>query len=250
MKKGIKKYKDLIIVLVILVAVIGGTYLLSKSAENKNFKEISYEKYEELRKKDKDLIVYFASSNDEEKLTTLKEFAKDNNLSFNYILDENLTEEQKENINYSGDMIVYSSKEKEEQYVGELDETSLTDFFVDLEVLKKSYITIVIDEYVEMIKGENIVVFIAREGCGYCDQFKPVVNEVVVNNNVKIYQLDTTNFTQEDYEKLYTTASYFTEEQWGTPTTLIFNKGEVVDVLGGYVEASRLEQFLKTNGVI
>lgn len=245
-----KKYKDLIIVVVVLVAVIGGTYLLSKSAENKNFKEISYEEYQNLSNKDENVLVYVTSKANESALSTVKEYAKSNNLTFKYIYVDDLTDEQKEALNYSNDMIIYNSKDDDKIYDGEITSTNLTNFLVEVGVLPKTYITITIDEYLELIKQENVVVFIAREGCGYCDKFKPIVNQVMVDNKITIYQLDVTNFTEADYESLYTTASYFTEEQWGTPTTLIFNKGQVVNVLGGYVEQDALESFLKTNGVL
>ncbi len=250
MKKFMKKYRDLLIVLGVLLVVIGGTYFLSKLAENKDFKEITFEKYEELVKKKDELFVYIGSSKDEESLETVRSFAKENNLSFKYILDKDLTDKQKEKLGYESNTIIYSIDGISESYTGEIDSTNIRKFFVNLEVLPKTYVTIGIEEYLKMVNTENFIVFVAREGCGYCDQYKPIVNEVMAENDVMIYQLDITNFAQEDYEKMYTTASYFTDEKWGTPTTLIFSNGTVKDVLGGYVDATGLVDFLKTNGVM
>ena len=245
-----KKYKDLIIVIVVLVAVIGGTYLLSKSAENKNFKEISYENYQELLNKNDSVLVYVTSKANESNLLVVKEYAKNNKLSFKYIYVDDLTDVQKKALNYSNDIIIYSSKDDNKVYNGDITSSGLTNFLVEVGLLPKTYVNITINEYLELMKQENVVIFISREGCGYCDKYKPVINQTMVDNNIIIYNLDLTNFKEADYELLYTTASYFTEEQWGTPTTLIYNKGQVVNVLGGYVEQSALESFLKTNGVL
>ena len=37
---------------------------------------------------------------------------------------------------------------------------------------------------------------------------------------------------------------------WGTPTTLLFQKGKEVAYLGGYVDKEELIKFLKDNKVI
>lgn len=246
-----KKYKDLLITVAIILVVGLGTYFLSASTESKEFRKINYSDYSELVDSGKNIILYVGEEKDTTSYEAAKTFAKEKKLQFKYIYADDLSEKQKEELNYETSMIIYNEDEENNVYDGDFSTASLGEFFEELELIAKTYATISVDEYLDLVaSGEQFVVFLASESCGYCTKFKPVVNEVIANNNIVIYHLDLTNLTNDDYSKLTASNSFFTEQEWGTPTTLIFKDKNIVDVLSGYVELATLENFLRTNKVI
>ena len=107
------------------------------------------------------------------------------------------------------------------------------------------YIEITYDEYEEKIdNNEHFVVVISREGCTYCELYKPVVEEVTDKYNIPIYYLDLYHMTKNEQIRLSTSNDYLMENSWGTPTTLYMHGEEVIDAIGGYVDEEGLEDFL------
>lgn len=106
-------------------------------------------------------------------------------------------------------------------------------------------------EYEKMVdNGDAFVVVIERTGCGYCQQYMPLMKEVADENKIAVTYINTDNLTQEEYTKLSTTNRYLKNNKWGTPTTLFMLGDRIVDSIGGYVEKSSIEQFLKDKVVM
>lgn len=106
-------------------------------------------------------------------------------------------------------------------------------------------------EYEEKLNTEApFVVVIKRDGCGYCEMYDPIVEEVANKYGLPIRYINMSNLTQEEYNKLGRSNSYLRKEQWGTPTTLFMYGEHVVDSIGGYVEKDTLVEFVKENFVI
>lgn len=103
-------------------------------------------------------------------------------------------------------------------------------------------------DYKKMLDdGKTFIVMIVREGCTYCEQFAPVVKEVVEEKKLPIYSIDISTLEDDEVEEFQKSNSYLKNKEWGTPTTLVLQGSEVVDSLSGYTEKDKLEEFLDKN---
>lgn len=205
-----KKYISLIIVVSLLIVIIGGTYFLSKTAETRNFKEISYEDYQNLSNKKEESLVYFGLKEDTETLSLLKEIGKENKVSIKYVFIDELSNEEKASLSTSEKELTLVSKTlKDNSYTGEFSKSQILSYLRENELVAKEYISIGADEYLKLIKGKNVVVFIGASTCGYCTKFKPEVNNLINKYNVSVYYLELDKFSESDLKKIYDSASFF-----------------------------------------
>lgn len=113
------------------------------------------------------------------------------------------------------------------------------------------FIDITYDEYEEKIDSEKpFMSVIVNDGCGYCEMYIPVIEEVVSEYNLPIYKLNLANITNDEYSKLMNSNSYLKREEWGTPTTLLMQGSQVIDSIGGYTEKDSVVDFLEENVVL
>ena len=96
------------------------------------------------------------------------------------------------------------------------------------------------------LKSEkNLVVVFTITSCSHCLTFKPRIDNVAYNNNLKVYyiELDTldTNVWDELREK-YSIS--------GTPTTVYFKNGTKIDSIVGDQSEENIKQFFKKNNLI
>ena len=99
--------------------------------------------------------------------------------------------------------------------------------------------------YNDLIKtNEPFIVIIERTGCGYCQMYMPIVEEVANEKKISIYYIDTEAIPSEDVQKLSTENKYLKRNDWGTPTTLLMKGEEILGNIGGYVEKDSFLSFL------
>lgn len=94
---------------------------------------------------------------------------------------------------------------------------------------------------------ENTIVYLGSSSCGWCTKFKPILEEVVNENKLKVIYIDLGKVSQTEYNNIQSAVG---NNFSGTPTTLIMNGNKVIDALGGYTEKENVEAFFKTNGFI
>ncbi len=103
-------------------------------------------------------------------------------------------------------------------------------------------------EYEEKVQNnEAFLVIIVRDGCGYCEMYEPIVEEVADEYKLPIYYINLTHLTSEESASLSTSNSYLKRNDWGTPTTLFMYGKNVVDSISGYVEKDDFVSFVKEN---
>lgn len=103
-------------------------------------------------------------------------------------------------------------------------------------------------EYAEKVEAKTpFIVVIVKDGCGYCDAYKPIVKEVAEEYNIPVNYINLSNATEEEYTNLSTSNSYLKKNRWGTPTTLFMYGSDVVDSIGGYVEKDTFVSFIEKN---
>ena len=248
MNKNVK----IILGIVLGVLLIVGLFFLSSLAESKNFKEISYNEYQNLIKESGNYVVYIGNK-DSDALKTLKEFTSENNVQVKYVISSNLTTEERQEV-FSGDeteKLIFINKGKEDTYTSDFSKFSLTNEFINQNILENTLVEVDIDNYLKLIKSKgNHIVFIGRETCSWCQKFKPNMKSAAKDYNITLYYIDTDKFIGEDWNKFKESEKYLTENEWGTPLTLLYKDGKLIDVLNGYVEETGIYEFLLKNGVI
>ena len=107
-------------------------------------------------------------------------------------------------------------------------------------------------DYVSKVEnGEAFIFILERTGCGYCEMYMPIVEEVAKEKKIPIYYIDTDTLTSEDYVELTSTNSYLKRNtSWGTPTTLFMLGNRVLDSIGGYVEKEQILSFIDGKVVV
>ena len=104
------------------------------------------------------------------------------------------------------------------------------------------------EQYKEKVASKDpFLVIIVKDGCGYCEMYEPIVEEVANENSLPIYFINLTNLSADDKEELATTNKYLKRNNWGTPTTLFMYGEDIVDSISGYVEKDTFVDFVKEN---
>ena len=108
--------------------------------------------------------------------------------------------------------------------------------------------TISYTEYEELMNSNKpFLMVIIQDGCGYCEMYEPIVEEVANEYRLPIYYINMTNLNNDEYTALGTSNSYFKKNQWGTPTTLFMVGDKVIDSIGQYVDKDTFVSFVKEN---
>lgn len=116
---------------------------------------------------------------------------------------------------------------------------------------KAGFTEIKYSEYEEKLKTEApFVVVIVQDGCGHCDNYKPIVKKVADKYKLPISYINLSNLTQDEYIALGSSNKYLKKGDWGTPTTLFMYGSEVVESIGGYVDENEFTSFVKENFVV
>lgn len=107
-----------------------------------------------------------------------------------------------------------------------------------------------IDNYLKMLKeDEKNIILIARPTCSYCEMFTPNLKEAADDMDLVVNYVNTDEFSSDDWEKFESSLSYFSENEWGTPLTLIVQNGKVVADNSGYTDIETIKTFFKNNGL-
>ena len=108
--------------------------------------------------------------------------------------------------------------------------------------------TISYTEYEELMNSNKpFLMVIIQDGCGYCEMYEPVVEEVANELGIPVNYLNLTNLSSEESTKLSKSNSYLKKSQWGTPTTLFMVGDKVIDSIGQYVDKDTFVSFVKEN---
>ena len=104
-------------------------------------------------------------------------------------------------------------------------------------------------EYVEKIENdEKFVLVIESATCSHCVSYMPVVKKFARGRDVKVYYVDTNNFSEDEWKSFEETNSFFELDDikadgWGTPTTLFLSGDDAVDYIVGQTTEEELESY-------
>lgn len=107
-------------------------------------------------------------------------------------------------------------------------------------------------KYKELLNSESKELFVmVQTGCSYCEEAKPVLEEIAKEYNIKINILNIGNFKDDAEKKEFMDSlPYYNKEQWGTPLMLVVENKNVVAHKEGFSSKEDHVQFLKDNGYI
>lgn len=94
---------------------------------------------------------------------------------------------------------------------------------------------------------ETFILEITQNNCSHCEEFTPRFESILDTYNIKAYNLNITDLSKDDYEKL--SKDYNIN---GTPTTIFFKKGKELtnNRINGSTSDKKLTNILKRLGYI
>lgn len=115
---------------------------------------------------------------------------------------------------------------------------------------EKNLIKLNYNEVLEKIENkEDFILCISASKCIHCKKYKPKLKEIAKEYNIKIYYVNKTKFTKEEYETFKTKFSF----DGATPTTILFKDGEektTASRIDGNEKKEKIINKLKSNGFI
>lgn len=229
-----------ILLIVLVVAVLA---VASFATGKKSVETITLEEYNSISSSDG--FVYYGKS---ENMNLVKDIAKNYDLRISFLdSKENKNKDLKE-----GTLYEYKDGKEVYKYNGNFDSYKFAESLMEKGLAVKSYVTVTLDEYKKLIKDKGYhFMFIGRETCGYCTQFKESIKEAMKKYDFMVYYIDTDTFADEDeFNELIATDKYMSENEWGTPLNLLYKDGKRIAELNGYVPADDLIKFLKEYKVV
>ena len=93
---------------------------------------------------------------------------------------------------------------------------------------------------------ERTVIYYASSQCAYCELETPILETIAEDYDMDYLDIDSTKLTKEQREEILEKL----EIEQSTPTTVIVEKGKIIDTQVGYVDGKKYVEFFKESGVI
>lgn len=107
------------------------------------------------------------------------------------------------------------------------------------------------EEYESLIKSkEKSIIVVGQSTCSYCVNAKLVLNNIAEKNDVDINYLNVSYLKEEEITKFTSSFDYFKTDTWGTPVTIIVQKGKIIDTIEGLATEEEYTNFFKKNEVL
>lgn len=98
---------------------------------------------------------------------------------------------------------------------------------------------------------ETFILVFTQTGCVHCSEYKPILNRVLTENNIKAYEINRNNLEKEEETIKNKVNELFNIN--GTPMTLFINDGEektTINRISGSTNYTNLKNILKERGFI
>ncbi len=107
-------------------------------------------------------------------------------------------------------------------------------------------------ELLEKMKNKETFILVrTQDGCSHCEEYKPIINRILVENNIYAYELNSTKLNKEEESIKNEINKLFNIS--GTPTTIFINEGEeksTINRIAGSSSYSTIKKILKDRGFI
>ena len=273
-----KKSKTWIIVVIVCLILL--IPILIDYFGNAKIKKIDYDKYLDVVENGENALVYVGDLSSEsykdetakllkkvEKSGTKTDYASEYSI---YSIDgTDLTEKEVENLGTKDGYVFIISGEQQKVMDDDSSEkelTNLVDAYYNASFNSSNKFYKVAKDaaaYEKLVNSKDVTVAVfGRDTCYYCNIFKPVYNAVAEKYGVDIYFFDSDSYNKKEYQKIMDLGltipascnSNGTESKlsdgFGTPLTIITQKGKTIDCISGYVDRSTLKAKLTEHGLI
>ncbi|MBR2833553.1 MAG: hypothetical protein IKE75_03890 [Bacilli bacterium] len=236
--------------------------------------KVNYKQYECLTKGDKKIALVYTDKMTKKKKDALEETAKSINNAIYYLDTNNIdTKKMKKikkdlkytNNSFKKDVIIVMNDGKVDTYKENIltNKDELKTFLKDAKLAKfacniepsKEYENLgeaSYDQYKCLYESEEpFAIILSQTTCGYCQKYKPFINEYIADKNIPLYVIEVNTLEDEERSGLLSSLSYFdNNEGWGTPLTLGIKNKEVIDEISGFTDdESQVENFFKKIGL-
>ena len=128
------------------------------------------------------------------------------------------------------------------------DESTTEETEVEYDV--SSFTEVTVDEMFTKVNTSGYqVVYIGREGCGYCRMFLSALEQAQTNFKYTTLYIDLDEVTSEGATKMEGISDVLAEKFGYTPMVIVYKDGVYQDVWIGYDEYSEFESFLTGLGM-
>jgi predicted bacteriocin transport accessory protein len=102
------------------------------------------------------------------------------------------------------------------------------------------------NEYLSLIKDTNSknYIYVGKTGCSYCEKIEPILKDLGKELNITFNYLDIHSLSTDEYNEFLKSDDVFAGD-WGTPTLLITENGQVIDSHVGYADNATIKSFLQ-----
>lgn len=97
--------------------------------------------------------------------------------------------------------------------------------------------------------SNTVVTVIASSTCPHCQEYRPVITQLSIDNNFKLYFFEIDQLSSDDQQKLVSTFE-LSDYEGAVPYTFIVKDGEVVATTTGYADENSTKSFLKKYGIL
>lgn len=106
-------------------------------------------------------------------------------------------------------------------------------------------------QYNDIINGEDTkLVLYARPSCGYCNQYIPILEEIVSEYGIEINYFDTDILSESEITEFYSSSNLMSGNEFGTPTLVTIKSGKITAYSVGYKEKDSTIEWLTEKGII
>jgi thiol-disulfide isomerase/thioredoxin len=102
--------------------------------------------------------------------------------------------------------------------------------------------------YSNATEEDTTIALFTREGCSYCEMFQPIIDALAEDFDFEYIDMDTDDLTDTELSSALSKGNLDIND-FGTPTMVIFNNGEVYNHVG-YMDRATTFAFLQSAGVI
>lgn len=108
----------------------------------------------------------------------------------------------------------------------------------------------VYEEFTTNFTSENEeIIFIGREGCSWCQLFRPIFDYYSKKYEISYTYIDTDKLVKRDFNKILKDINVSSDD-FGTPLVVFTKNGEVVETINGYVDERKLLEIFQGQNLV
>lgn len=226
------KYSKLLLVIFIIIILF---LLAFFGTGTSKYESITFDEYKNIKGNN---VVYIGDEN--KVMDSLKAIKLDSKYTLSYLDYSKLTKAEKKKVSSESIEIIKDGKKK--------DTYKFNAFDLKKKDKKKKLKQVDAEKYVKLAEKEGLhFMFVGSETCGHCLNFKETLKQFFNDYKMNVYYVDLASASEDEYNMIVDSDEYFTSEEWGTPTSIIYYNGKKLNVISGEVDLETLVDEVNNN---